>query len=80
MARWFRGAADARPEKDPVGVGGVAMSSSSYSGEERSTSGEGESSLLRSASASSDLEAALEIEGEIMALDWKCTWEVSGMG
>lgn len=56
-----------RPEKDPVGVGGVTMSSSSNSGDERSTSGDGDSSRLRSASASSDLEAALEREGEMIA-------------
>lgn len=56
------------------------MSSSSNSGEERSTSGDGESSLLRSASASSDREAALDIDGEMMALDWKCTVEGSGIG
>jgi len=56
------------------------MSSSSNSGDERSTSGDGESSLLRSASASSDREAALDMDGEIIALDWKFTVEGSGMG
>jgi len=79
-ARLFRERGPFRPVNDPVGVGGVAISSSSNSGEERSTSGEGESSRLRSASASSDLEAALEIEGEMMALDAKCEVEGSGMG
>lgn len=49
-----------------MGVGGVVISSSSYSVEERSTSGDGDSSLLRSASASSDLEPALDREGEII--------------
>jgi hypothetical protein len=48
-------------------VGGVAISSSSNSGDERSTSGEGDNSRLLSASASSDLEAALEIDGDMMA-------------
>ena len=56
------------------------MSSSSNSGEERSTSGDGDSSLLRSASASSDREAALDMDGEMIALDWKFTVEGSGMG
>jgi hypothetical protein len=55
-----------RPENDPVGVGGVCMSSSSSSGDDRSTSGDGESSLRRSASASSDLEAALERAGDMI--------------
>lgn len=68
-ARVFRCTGLALPENDPLGVGGVAISLSSNSGDDRSTSGEGESSLLRSASASSDLEAALEMEGEIIALD-----------
>ena len=59
-----------RPENDPVGVGGDTMSSSSNSGDDKSTSGDGDNSLLRSESAesaSSDLDAALEMEGEIMA-------------
>ena len=56
------------------------MSSSSNSRDERSTSGDGESSLLRSASASSDLEAALDKEGEIMARWGKCMVEGSGIG
>lgn len=78
-ARLFLGRGPFRPEKEPVGVGGVAMSSSSNSGEERSTSGDGESSLLRSASASSDLEAALETEGEMIAL-WAKWLFVEGSG
>jgi len=56
------------------------MSSSSNSAEDRSTSGDGESSLLRSASASSDLEAPLDIEGEIIALDAYCEFDGSGIG
>jgi len=56
-----------RPEKDPVGVGGETISSSSNSGEDKSISGEGDISLLRSESASSDLEAALDSDGEIIA-------------
>lgn len=80
MARLFRCTGCTRPEKEPEGVGGVTISSSSYSGEDRSTSGDGESSLLRSASASSDLEAALDIEGEMMARGVNCTVEGSGMG
>lgn len=67
-ARVFRCTGLAPPENDPLGVGGVAISLSSNSVDDKSTSGEGESSLLRSASASSDLEAALEIEGEMIAL------------
>lgn len=69
-----------RPEKDPVGVGGVTISSSSNSGEERSTSGDGESSLLRSASGSSDLDAALEREGEMIVRCGKGFVLGSGMG
>lgn len=65
-ARVLRAGSLMRPEKDPVGVGGVTISSSSNSGDERSTSGDGESSRLRSASASSDLEAALEREGDMI--------------
>jgi hypothetical protein len=80
VARWFRGTGSTRPEKEPVGVGGEAISSSSNSAEDRSTSGDGESSLLRSASASSDLEAALDIEGEIIALAAYCEFEGSGIG
>jgi hypothetical protein len=81
-ARVFRRGGSERgwPWKEPVGVGGVMISSSSNSGEERSTSGDGESSLLRSASASSDLEAALEREGEMIARCGKCVVEGSGMG
>jgi hypothetical protein len=65
-ARVLRTGSLVRPEKDPVGVGGLTISPSSNSGDERSTSGDGESSRLRSASASSDLEAALEREGEMI--------------
>lgn len=53
-----------------MGVGGVMRSSSSNSVEERSTSGEGESWRLRSASASSDREAD-EREGVMIA-----RWEI----
>lgn len=47
-----------RPEKEPVGVGGVIESSSSYSSEDKSTSGE--SSRVRSGSS---IESALEMDG-----------------
>lgn len=83
VARWFLGIRPTPPrlENDPVGVGGVAISSSSNSGEDKSTSGDGESSLLRSASASSDLDAALEIDGDIIALvDAYCEVAGSGIG
>jgi hypothetical protein len=56
------------------------MSSSSNSGDERSTSGDGDSSLLLSASASSDLEAALDIDGEMIALEGYWIVVGSGMG
>lgn len=80
-ARLFRTGSN-RPEKDPVGVGGDTTSSSSNSGVDRSTSGDGDNSLLRSASVSSDLEAALDMEGEIIARCWmrKGLFAGSGMG
>lgn len=46
---------------------GDLVFSSSYSGDERSTSGDGESSLRRSASISSDWEEMLEVAGEIIS-------------
>jgi len=78
VARLLRGIRSTRPENEPEGVEGETISSSSNSGDERSTSGDGDSSLLLSASASSDLEAALEIEGEIMAREGY--WIVVGSG
>ena len=69
-----------RPEKEPLGVGGVAMSSSSNSGDDKSTSGDGDSSLLRSVSASSDLDAALDNDGEIIDLCGKWMFDGSGIG
>ncbi len=59
---------------------GDTISSSSNSGDERSTSGDGDSSLLLSASASSDLEAALDIDGEMIALEGYWIVVGSGMG
>lgn len=78
-ARVFRTGA-ILPENDPVGVGGDAASSSSNSGDDKSTSGDGDSSLLCSASASSDLEAALDKEGEIMTRCGKVFAKGSGIG
>lgn len=75
---WMAGSG--RPEKEPVGVGGEIISSSSNSVDERSTSGDGESSLLRSASFSSVLEAALDKEGVMMDLCGNCTLDGSGIG
>ena len=61
-----------------MGVGGAIISSPSNSGDERSTSGEGDNSRLRSASASSDLEVALDSDGETIAL---CVyWRAEGVG
>ena len=79
VARLFRGGSR-RPENEPVGVGGVSMSWSSNSGEDRSTSGDGDSSLLRSASASSVLEGVLDSAGEMMARCANCIVDGSGMG
>ena len=78
VARLFRGIRSTRPENDPEGVVGDTIWSSSNSGDERSTSGDGDNSLLLSASASSDLEAALDIDGEIIALEGY--WIVVGSG
>ena len=56
-----------RELKEEVVLPGRLKSSSSNSGDERSTSGDGDNSLRRSFSASSDLDAALDIEGVITA-------------
>lgn len=80
MARLLRAFGARRLENDVDGVPGATISSSSNSGDERSTSGDGESSLLRSASASSDLEAALDMDGEIIALEAYCIGADSGIG
>lgn len=77
-----------RPEKDPEGVGGAtepleSEPTSSSSGEERSTSGEGESWRRRSASASSERDSVEEREGEMMERWGKeadAAWEGEGMG
>jgi hypothetical protein len=77
-ARLFRILAGMRLVKDPIEVGGD-ISSPSSSGDDRSTSGDGDNSLLRSASASSDLES-LDNDGVIMDRWRKCTFDGSGIG
>jgi len=79
VARLFR-TGSMRPENDPVGVGGDTISSSSNSGDDKSTSGDGDNSLLRSASASSDLDAALDMDGEIIARCWRRKGLFAGSG
>ena len=78
-----------RSEKEPIGVEGMAKSSSisSNSGLERSTSGEGDSSRRRSRSESqSAVEGALDGLGEMMLRLWlwdregMAAWEGSGIG
>jgi hypothetical protein len=78
-ARPFRSGAT-REEKEVGGVVGDIISSSSNSGDDRSTSGEGDNSLLRSASASSDLEVVLDRGGEMVGRCAKWLFEGSGMG
>ena len=63
-----------------MGVGGVSRSWSSSSGEDRSTSGDGDSSRLRSASASSVRDGVVERAGEMMARCANCMVDGSGMG